>query len=79
MPGTVPETVARVEEKVDAMGLKLSHLCLLIEGDGGVEHPGLKVQVDRLDQSEKRRTWAIHATILGFIGLAAERAWSLLK
>jgi hypothetical protein len=76
---SVPETVARTEEKVDVITGKLDRLCLLIEGDGSETSPGLKITVDRLVQSEKRRTWAVRAVITGFIGLAAERVWGLLR
>jgi len=79
MAGTVPETVARVEEKVDGVVRNLGRLCLLIEGDGGLDHPGLKVTVDRLVQTEKRRQWMSRAVITGVIGLLAERLWGLLR
>lgn len=79
MPGTLPETVARVEEKVDGLRTTMDRLCLLIEGDGGEVNPGLKVTVDRLVQTEKRRKWVVHAALTGFIGLIAERIWGLLR
>lgn len=80
MPGEkLPETVARLETKVDGIKDQLDRVCLLLEGDGSDSKPGLKVTVDRLSQSEKRRTWAVRAVITGFIGLAAERVWGLLR
>lgn len=78
MPGTVPEAVARVEEKVDGLAVKLDRLCLNIEGDGGNDHPGLKVTVDRLVQTEKRRDWVLRTIGAGFIGLLAERLWGFI-
>lgn len=72
MPNSVPETVARIEEKVN-------RLCLLIEGDDSDNKPGLKLKVDRLVQTEKRRSWILHAFGTGIIGIIAERVWSLLK
>jgi hypothetical protein len=79
MAGSVPETVARVEEKVDAVAKQLGQLCVLIEGDGSEDRHGLKVTVDRLVQSEKRRSWADRAVVTAFIGLIAERLWGLLR
>lgn len=78
MPGTVPEAVARVEEKVDGLTFKLDRLCLSIEGDGGIDHPGLKVTVDRLVQTENRRIWILRTMGAGFLGLLAERVWGFI-
>lgn len=75
----MPETtLVRLEDKVDHMSAKLDKLCLLIEGDGGNDHPGLKVTVDRLSQSEKQRVWVVRSLFTGIFGLVAERLWGLL-
>lgn len=73
--GSVPEAVARLEEQVHGVHTKVDRICVLLEGDGTNDSPGLKVAVDRLTQSEKRRAWAFRAITTGFIGLAAERVF----
>ncbi len=65
--------LARVEEKVDHISSKMDKLCLLIEGDGGNDHPGLKVTVDRLVQTEKRRKFYFGAVFTSLIGLLGEK------
>jgi len=60
--------VAQITEHLRSIDEKLN-TCINILGGSPGGNPGLVVKVDRLEQSEKRRSWLIKAIVVSLIGL----------
>lgn len=71
--------LAEVETELKHVGLVLGRLEGRLFGDGSEDNPGLIADVDRLKQTDKRRTYAICALVSGLIGMAANQVSSFFK
>lgn len=68
MPPSVPSNETQLALLVagqDAANEKLDRLIACVDGSGP-EDPGMKIRLDRLEQSEKNRKWAIR-TLMGAV------------
>lgn len=63
---TVPERLARIETLLEGINDKMEKTA------------DLPVRVDRLEQSEKRRSKIIGAAVLAVVGLVVNFFWGLL-
>jgi hypothetical protein len=66
-------------ERVNTLCLKVDRVLMYLEGGGAAGDLGLKVRVDRLEQSESRRTWAFRALAVAVFGLVADFVMGFLK
>lgn len=64
-------------ERVNVLCSKVDKVLTCLEG--GPSDPGLKVRVDRLEQSESKRTWTFRALVIAVFGLVADFAVGLLR
>lgn len=67
-------TLATLSEQIKSLDEKVERIDHTIRGNG---NPGLATRIDRLEQTEERRTWAGRTMIGALFALIAERihAW----
>lgn len=70
------DTVERyIDGKLEGIRDSIDKLTHFIEGNG---QPGLKIRLDRLEQSEARRNWTVKAVAGAMIGAFITSLWALL-
>ena len=74
-----PVTNEVLLERVNTVCNKVDKVLTCLEGDGTPGNPGHKVRIDRLEQSESRRTWAFRAVVVSVFGLIVEFVVGLIK
>lgn len=57
---------------------KVDHIEQLLTGGSRPEH-GIIVRMDRLEQNEKRRNWAIRTALAGAAGSVIHAIWRAFK
>lgn len=67
-----------VREKIEAIADDVAEIRRLLTG-GHEPSNGIIVRLDRLEQTEKRRSWATHTALAGVIGLVIKLAWGFIK
>lgn len=67
-------TLVEWSKSVDA---KLGRILSCVDGYG--DDPGMRVRLDRLEQSESTRKWAIRAVSTGLFGIIVERIHALFS
>ena len=73
----VPVTNEVLLERVNTLCSKVDKVLVCLEGDG--QNPGLKIEVDRLKQSEGKRVWAFRTVVVAVCALIADFVVDLLK
>ena len=67
-------TLAVLKRDLDAQTDSINRILRHLEGNGS---DGLIVRVDRLEQSEERRKWAVRALAGAIAGVAAKAFWGV--
>ena len=75
LPDCVEKLATLQAEQRDQSG-KLDRILKHLEGNG---REGLIVKVDRLEQSEERRKWALRAIAGAVVGLAVKAFWGVFQ
>ena len=67
----IAERLARIEVTVESTHEELSALKRAVFGYNG-QLPGLMTRLDRIEQGERRRKWAVRAILVGLVSIVAE-------
>lgn len=67
--------LATLVQEVRSMDGKVNRVLACVDGDR--EEPGLRIRVDRLEQTEATRKWAIRAIAGGLFALLIKQAHQL--
>lgn len=69
-------TNAVLADKIDVLAGEVKHISEMLNGNG---QPGLKVRIDRLEQTEGNRKWGLRtiwaAVVSLVLAVAAEWVW----
>lgn len=68
--------LATLVQEMRSLDGKVCRVLACVDGDR--EEPGLRIRVDRLEQAEATRKWAVRALAGGFFGLLIKQIQELL-
>lgn len=71
------QVLKSIENKLDANNKMTQEMHRCLFGSASVD--GLKVRVDRIEQTEDRRKWAVRTLGVGMAGMACTAIWTWFK